>query len=148
MANITIVSENYFKYDNSDYAKSLRKQFGNDGYKKYKAKMNSIMTNPLTESKKKYTEQKEIQYQQALANLGKARSVWNNYKSTYKSNMSIARYQNNGISLSGEQKRYALEASGDGAVTAYNNFNDAQAEADFALSLLNDATHSGMGYLS
>ena len=31
-----------------------------------------------------------------------------------------------------------------GAVAAYRNFTKAQSEADFALSLYNDATHSGI----
>jgi hypothetical protein len=39
--SLKIVSENYFKYDNSDYAKSLRMQYGEDGYKKYTTKMNT-----------------------------------------------------------------------------------------------------------
>lgn len=35
-----------------------------------------------------------------------------------------------------------------GAVAAYRNFTKAQSEADFALSLYNDATHSGITWLS
>ena len=61
-----IVSENYFKYDQSDYAKSLRTIYGEDGYKKYTAKMNSIMTgeenltNPIKASKEKYIFAKKL----------------------------------------------------------------------------------------
>ena len=70
---ISIVSENYFKNDNSDYAKSLRAMYGEDGYEKYTAKMNSIMTaqkevtNPIAKSKAEYIKTKEAEYKNALA---------------------------------------------------------------------------------
>lgn len=154
MGEVTIVSQQYFKYDQSDYAKSLRKIYGEDGYKKYTAKMNSIMTaskdttNPIAESKKKYTKAKEQQYKQALANLKQASALWNEYKNNYEVNLTAARANNNGASLTGIQKQNALQNSGDGAVTAFRNYNDAQSEVDYALSLYNDATHSGMNFLS
>lgn len=149
-----IISEYDFKYGTSDYIVNLRKKFGDNGYQKYYAKMNSIMTkeqdltNPIAENKKKYIAAKELQYKEALANLTKTRNIWNNYKSTYNTNLSNALAQNGGISLNGSQKHNILLNSGDGAFKAYNNFNDAQSEVDYALSLYNDATHSGMGYLS
>jgi hypothetical protein len=145
---LRIVSENYFKYDNSDYAKSLRLQFGENGYQKYTQKMNSIMTNPLEESKKEYAQAKEAQYKNALTNLAQTKRIWNNYNKNYQSNLITMKNNNNGISLTGEQKTQALQASGTGALTAYNNFKDAQSEADYALSLWNDATHSGVNFLS
>jgi len=154
MGEVKIVSQQYFKYDQSDYAKSLRKTYGEDGYKKYTAKMNSIMaesketTNPIAESKKKYTKEKELQYKAALANLKKASNIWNDYKPQYYSNLTTAKANNNGVSLTGIQKQSALQNSGEGAVTAFRNYNEAQAEVDFALSLYNDATHSGMNFLS
>ncbi len=148
MYNYNIVSENYFKYDNSDHAKSLRSRFGQNGYKKYTAKMQSTLTNPLEESKKEYIRQKEEQYKAALTNLEQKRSIWNKFKNNYNSNLLVIQAQNNGISVNGAQKQMALQNSGSGAVNAYNNFNDAEADADFAFSLLNDATHSGMNFLS
>ena len=145
-----IVSEQYFKYDTSDYAKSLRQLYGDGGYKKYTDKMNSIITkgktftNPIAESKAEYIAEKEAQYKQALANLSKSRNIWNRYKSNYRANLAATSRQNNGISITGQQRQAALEGAGGGAVKAYNNFNDAQSEADYALSLYNDATHDGM----
>jgi len=148
MYNYNIVSENYFKYDNSDYAKSLRTRFGKDGYKKYITKMESTCTNPLTESKKEYIKQKEEQYKAALANLEQKRNIWNRFKNNYSINLSAIQAQNNGISVNGMQKQIALKNSGSGAINAYHNFNNAEADADFAFSLLNDATHSGINFLS
>jgi hypothetical protein len=58
------------------------------------------------------------------------------------------RNNNNGLSLTGAQKTLALQNAGTGAVSAYNDFKDAQAEADYALSLWNESTHSGVNYLS
>ena len=46
--------------------------------------------------------------------------------------------------LSGGQKQAALQSSGTGAVQAFKNFNEAEFEKDYALSLYNDATHSGI----
>ena len=95
-----IVSENYFKYDQSDYAKSLRTIYGEDGYKKYTAKMNSIMTgeenltNPIKASKEKYIFAKKVAYQQALAKLGKSENIWNDYKASYSANLAKARQEN------------------------------------------------------
>lgn len=149
-----VISEFDYKYGTSDYAVNLRKIYGNNGYQKYVAKMNSIMakdkdlTNPIAESKKEYIAAKEVQYKEALANLAKTRNIWNNYKNTYSTNLNNAIAQNGGISLNGSQRQNILQNSGDGAVKAYNNFNDAQSEVDYALSLYNDATHSGMSYLS
>ena len=151
---ISIVSENYFKNDNSDYAKSLRAMYGEDGYEKYTAKMNSIMTaqkevtNPIAKSKAEYIKTKEAEYKNALAMKAKAANIWGRYKNSYSANLSIAKQNNNGYSLSGAQKQQALSNSGDGAVAAYRNFTKAQSEADFALSLYNDATHSGITWLS
>lgn len=145
-----IVSEKYFKYDQSDYAKSLRTIYGEDGYKKYTTKMNSIMTgeenltNPIKASKEKYIFAKKVAYQQALANLNKSENIWNDYKASYSANLSQAMKNNNGYSLSSAQKQAALANSGDGATTAYKNFTKAQSNADEALSLYFDATHSGM----
>lgn len=147
---VKIVSENYFKYDQSDYAKSLRTIYGEDGYKKYTTKMNSIMTgeenltNPIKASKEKYIFAKKVAYQQALANLNKSENIWNDYKASYNANLSQAMKNNNGYSLSSAQKQAALANSGDGATTAYKNFTQAQSNADEALSLYFDATHSGM----
>lgn len=148
-----IVSENYFKYDNSDYAQSLRKIYGEDGYKKYKAKMNSILaekdlTNPVAESKQQYIQAKKEQYFAAVANFKKASNIWGEYKNQYALNLNNVRMSNGGLSLSGVQKQSALQNSGEGAVSAFKNFNDAQFEKDYALSLYNDATHSGMNLLS
>lgn len=149
-----IISEFDFKNGTSAEIVNLRKTYGNSGYQKYVAKMNSIMakdkdlTNPIAESKKAYIAEKEAQYKQALGNLNKARNIWNDYKSTYNTNLSNAVAQNGGISLNGTQKQNILKNSGNGAVSAYNNFNDAQSEVDYALSLYNDATHSGMSFLS
>ena len=139
-----LVSEQYFKYDTSDYAKNLRKIYGNNGYKKYTDKINSVITNPIAESKAEYIAQKEIQYKQAIANLTKSRNIWNRYKNNYQSNLNATSKQNNGLSITWQQRQVALENSGSGAVKAYNNFNDAQSEADYALSLYKDATHDGM----
>lgn len=145
-----IVSEQYFRFDSSDYAKNLRQIYGEDGYKKYTAKLNSVITkgktftNPIAKSKAEYISEKEIQYKQALANLSKSRNIWNRYKSNYRANLDATSKQNNGISISSQQRQAALEGAGGGAVKAYNNFNNAQAEADYALSLYNDATHDGM----
>lgn len=144
MSKVQIVSQDYFKYDQSDYAKSLRKIYGEDGYKKYKAKMNSVMTNPLSESKEKYTQEKKEQYYAALANLKKTGNIWSGYKNQYNTNLNIARAQNGGLTLSSTQRNEALKNAGDGAFTAQQNFKDAQSEVDYALSLYNDATHSGM----
>lgn len=147
---VKIVSENYFKYDQSDYAKSLRTLYGEGGYKKYTTKMNSIMTgeenltNPIKASKEKYIFAKKVAYQQALANLNKSENIWNDYKASYNANLSQAMKNNNGYSLSSAQKQAALANSGDGATTAYKNFTQAQSNADEALSLYFDATHSGM----
>lgn len=148
-----IVSENYFKYDKSDYAQSLRKIYGENGYKKYTAKMNSIMeqkdlTNPIAKSKEEYIQAKKEQYIAALANYKKASNIWGEYKNQYSVNLNNAKANNGGLSISGTQKQLALQNSGDGAVTAFKNFNDAEFEKDYALSLYNDATHSGMSFLS
>jgi hypothetical protein len=145
---LKIVSENYFKYDNSDYAKSLRLQFGEDGYQKYTQKMNSIVTNPLEKNKEEYAQAKAAQYKKALTNLAQAENIWKGYNKNYQSNLITMKNNNNGFSLTGEQKHQALQASGTGALTAYNNFTDAKSEADYALSLWNDATHSGVNFLS
>lgn len=145
-----IISEQDFKYGNSDYAVNLRKVYGENGYKKYVAKMNSIMvaqkdlTNPIAISKEKYILEKKEQYLAALANFKKASSVWNEFKSQYNTNLNISRSQNNGASLTGAQKQIALESSGSGAVKAFKNYNEAEFERDYALSLYNDATHGGI----
>ena len=101
-----IVSEQYFRFDSSDYAKNLRQIYGDDGYKKYTAKMNRIITkgktftNPIAKSKAEYISEKEIQYKQALANLSKSKNIWNRYKSNYRANLDATSKQNNGISIS------------------------------------------------
>lgn len=149
-----IISEQDFKYGLSDYAVNLREKYGENGYKKYVAKMNSIMvsqkdlTNPISVSKEKYLQDKKEQYLAALANFKKADSVWSEYKPQYNINLNNAKSQNGGISLSGGQKQYALQSSGGGAVKAFNNYNDAESEKDYALSLYKDAAHSGMNILS
>lgn len=148
-----IISEYEFKYGSSDNAVNLRKIYGNDGYKKYVAKQNSIMvkeglTNPIAQTKEAYTAAKKSDYYAALAQLKKTSNIWNDYKSTYNTNLNSLREQNGGLSLSGTQKQSALTSSGDGAIVAYNNFNKAQSEVDYRLSLYNDATHSGMNFLS
>lgn len=155
---ISIVTENYFKNDNSDYAKSLRAIYGEDGYKNYAAKMNSIMvkeetaskdlTNPIAKSKAEYIKKKEIEYKNALAAAAKAKNIWSNYANNYSVNLNKAQKSNNGYSLSGYQKQQVLANSGDGASAAYKNYNQAQADVDMALSLYFDATHSGMNLLS
>src|SRR5574344_2164151 len=123
--SVTIVSQNYFQNDNSDYANSLRQIYGNNGYQKYVAKMNSIMasnkdmSNPIAESKGKYI-----------------------------TNLNLARANNNGLSLSGTQKQEALQNSGSGAFKAQQTFQDAEFEKDYALSLYNDATHDGMNFMA
>lgn len=145
-----IISEQDFKYGNSDYAVNLRKVYGENGYKKYVAQMNSIMvaqkdlTNPIAISKEKYILEKKEQYFAALANFKKASSVWNEFKPQYNTNLNNAKTQNNGFILSGGQKQEALQSSGTGAVQAFKNFNEAEFEKDYALSLYNDATHSGI----
>ena len=157
--SVKIVSENYFKNDNSDYAKSLRKIYGEDGYQKYSAKMNSIMakeneseskeiTNPIAKTKAEYIKRKEIEYKAALAAAGKAENIWNRYANTYSINLAKAQKSNNGYSLSSTQKQQVLANTADGASAAYRNFNQAQSDADMALSLYFDATHSGMSFLS
>lgn len=148
-----IISENEFRFGTSDNAVRLRNIYGQNGYKKYVAKQNSVMaksdlTNPIAKSKEEYTLAKKSDYYAALAQFNKASNVWNEYKSTYNSNLNTLRTQNNGISLTGTQKQSALVGSGDGAVSAFANFNKAQSEVDYRLSLYNDATHSGMNYLS
>lgn len=148
-----IISEYEFKFGSSDNAVNLRKIYGNDGYKKYVAKQNSIMvkeglTNPIAQTKEAYTAAKKSDYYTALAQLKKTSNIWNDYKSTYHTNLNSLREQNGGLSLSGTQKQSALTSSGDGAVVAYNNFNKAQSEVDYRLSLYNDATHAGMNFLS
>lgn len=60
-----IISEYEFKYGSSDNAVNLRKIYGNDGYKKYVAKQNSIMvkeglTNPIAQTKEAYTAAKNL----------------------------------------------------------------------------------------
>ncbi len=144
---ITIVSENYFKNDQSDYAKSLRALYGADGYEKYTKTMNSIMDNPLKKSHEEYTLKKQEQYKLALAKAKKARTIWNDYKNNYSNNLALMRQNNNGFSLTGMQKHNALQASGSGAVEAFNNFNSAESEVDYALSLYNDATHSSVNFM-
>lgn len=144
---VSTVSEMYFKYDKSDYAQSLRALYGNDGYDKYIAKMNSIMENPLKKSHDKYTAEKELQYKAALANAKQAQAKWSQFKNKYASNLSIMRQNNNGYSLTSTQRQNALQASGSGAINAYANFNDAQSEVDYALSLYNEATHSGINFM-
>ena len=154
--SVKIVSESYFKNDNSDYAKSLRKIYGDDGYEKYYAKMNSIMTldndekitNPIAKSKAEHIKRKEIEYKAALAAAGKAKNIWNRYANTYSINLAKAQKSNNGYSLSSTQKQQVLANTADGASAAYRNFNQAQSDADMALSLYFDATHSGMSFLS
>lgn len=149
-----IISEQDFKYGVSDYAVSLRKIYGENGYKKYVAKMNSIMsaekdlTNPVAVSKKRYLQEKKEQYLAALANFKKADNVWSEYKLQYNVNLNNAKSQNGGFLLTGSQKQAALQNSGDGAVKAFNNYNDAEFERDYALSLYKDAAHSGMSILS
>mgnify|MGYP000813347836 CR=1 FL=1 len=106
-----IISEQDFKYGLSDYAVNLREKYGENGYKKYVAKMNSIMvsqkdlTNPISASKEKYLQDKKEQYLAALANFKKADSVWSEYKPQYNINLNNAKLQNGGISLSGGQKQ-------------------------------------------
>ncbi len=155
--SINIVTENYFKNSNSDYAKSLRAIYGDDGYKKYSAKMNSIMTaendskeitNPIAKSKQEHIKRKEIEYKNALAAASKAKNIWSRYSNQYSINLSQAQKNNNGYALSGYQKKQVLANSGDGASTAYKNYTQAQADVDMALSLYFDATHSGMSILS
>ena len=123
----TIVSENYFKYDTSDYAKALRARFGNDGYEKYYTKMNSIMENPIAKHKKEYQEEKRLQYEQAIAKTKKTSNTWFGLHTT---------------------KQEAFAKKDNNAILAFKNYQQAIADRDFALSLYNDATHSGMQYLS
>jgi len=157
--NVKIVTESYFKNDNSDYAQSLRAIYGEDGYQKYSAKMNSIMakenepdsetiTNPIAKSKAEHIKKKEIEYKNALAAAAKAKNIWNRYANDYSINLNRAKKSNNGYSLSGYQKQQILASSGDGASAAYRNYNLAQSNADMALSLYFDATNSGVNFLS
>lgn len=155
---IKIVTENYFRNDNSDYAKSLRAIYGENGYQKYSAKMNSIMaeddtksekvTNPIAKTKAEHIKKKEIEYKNALAAAAKAKNIWSRYANDYSINLNRAKKSNNGYSLSGYQKQQVLANSGDGASAAYKNYNQAQSDADMALSLYFDATHSGMNFVS
>lgn|SRR5574344_2403275 len=152
--SVTIVSQNYFQNDNSDYANSLRQIYGNNGYQKYVAKMNSIMasnkdmSNPIAESKAKYIEAKKEQYYQALLNFKGAERNWSEFQGKYNTNLNLARANNNGLSLSGTQKQEALQNSGSGAFKAQQTFQDAEFEKDYALSLYNDATHDGMNFMA
>ena len=143
----TTVSESYFKFDKSDYARSLRAIYGNDGYEKYMAKMNSVMDNPLKTSHEKYTAEKELQYKTALANAETARNKWNQFKNNYTNNLSVMKQNNNGFSLTSTQRQQALQASGSGAVDALNNFKNAQLNVDYALSLFNEATHANINFM-
>lgn len=102
------------------------------------------LTNPIAISKEKYILEKKEQYFAALANFKKASSIWNEFKPQYNTNLNNAKTQNNGFILSGGQKQEALQSSGTGAVQAFKNFNEAEFEKDYALSLYNDATHSGI----
>lgn len=43
MVDFRMLSETEFRTGNSDYAKSLRSIYGDDGYQKYSAKINSII---------------------------------------------------------------------------------------------------------
>jgi len=154
MGTQPVVSESYFKYDKSDYAQSLRTIYGEDGYKKYEAKMNSIMDkdstvleNPIAKSKKAHIAQKEAEYKNALAAKRKAANIWGRYKAGYEANLSTAVRNNNGYSLDGNQKSEVLANSGNGAAKAYRNYTDALSAADEALSLYFDATHSGMSFM-
>ena len=148
MTSIHILNESEFKYGTSDYAVNLRKLYGIDGYNKYRAKVNSIMDNPIAENKKAYIETKEAEYKAALANLKQSNTVWSNYKKTYNTNLNNAIAQNGGVSLTGTQKHIILENSGNGAVNAKNDLENAQFEADHAFSCLKDAKLRGMQYLS
>lgn len=148
MTSIHILNESEFKYGTSDYAVNLRKLYGIDGYNKYRAKVNSIMDNPIVENKKAYIETKEAEYKAALANLKQSNTVWSNYKKTYNTNLNNAIAQNGGVSLTGTQKHIILENSGNGAVNAKNDLENAQFEADHAFSCLKDAKLGGMQYLS
>jgi len=143
----TVISENDFKYGTSVEAQSLRARFGANGYKKYTAYINSIMTNPLKESHEQYTEAKKEQYKLALLNAKKSEAIWNQFKNNYNNNLAAMRRNNNGFSLSSTQRQQALQSSGSGAVDAMRNFQEAQSEVDYALSLYNDATHAGINFM-
>ncbi len=132
------LSKSEFLYGDSEYAKSQRKKYG-DNYKAYKKSKEIV--NPMEVSKKEYIAQKEAQYKEALLNLSKSQALWDNYRKTYDVNLTAARANNNGFSLTGAQKDAVLRASGDGAVQAHANFENAQAEVDYTLSLYNYATH-------
>jgi hypothetical protein len=107
------------------------------------------MTNPLEESNKVYSQQKEAEYKQAIANRATAENVFNNnYKNKYMSNLEGLKSNNAGISLTGTQKTQALQAAGSGAEVAYRNLEDAKKAEDLALSLWNDSTHNGINFLS
>ena len=72
MVNFRMISETEFRTGNSDYAKSLRSIYGDDGYQKYSAKINSIIAEAGDDNKKtapenplKRTNEQRIAYLEA-----------------------------------------------------------------------------------
>lgn len=139
------LSKNEFLYGSSDYAKEMRQKYGDDysGYKKFFKAIN-----PMEFSRMENIQKKEALYKAALANLKANENIWNRYKNNYEIGLANARARNNGMALNATQKQQVLRATGDGAVQAQANFKNAQSEVDYTLSLYNEATHSGMNYLS
>ena len=72
MVNFRMLSETEFRTGNSDYAKSLRSIYGDDGYQKYSAKINSVIAEANGDNKKavpenplKRTNEQRIAYLEA-----------------------------------------------------------------------------------
>ena len=106
MVNFKMLSETEFRTDKSDYAKNLRSIYGDDGYQKYSAKINSIIEegkektkkiapdNPLKKSLEARITYLEAEYARAIADTRKKGNIFNYLTQKHKSGTGMLNFSN------------------------------------------------------
>lgn len=125
----TIVTESFFRTNQSDYAKSLRAKYGKDGYNRYVISFKSKATNPL-----KTSNQNRINYLETA--LGMAKKALAKAKQAYRSYFQSI----SGLSSISSNQQATLAQKGIAA-------GKADMDVDLYTAALGDAYHSkGMYY--
>lgn len=129
MVNFRILSENEFRTGKSDYAKSLRAQFGEDGYEKYSAQINSIIEdakeknkdiaaeNPLKKSNEARIAYLEAEYARAIADTNKKKGLFHNLIKNLSAMLKISLVQEEDLALK-EQAYHTADSNQDAILDA------------------------------
>ena len=106
MVNFRALSEYDFKNGTSDYAKSLRAIYGDDGYQNYAAKINSIIaqgkekqSNPLQQSNSARINYLQDALRQAVTLNNKKRNEYRNFRTKLSGMIKITSNQQADLAL-------------------------------------------------